>query len=314
MAGKIQVPLPVVLGHEAAGRVEATGPGVDGGRVGEHVVLTTLAHCGTCPECARGRPTMCAATWGRSDTPLQRGGRPVHKFAALSTFADQVVVSAAQAVPIPPEVPFASAALIGCCVLTGAGAVLNRARVRPGDTVAVIGAGGVGLNVLQTARIAGASRIIAIDTNPAKATQARRFGATDTLVGPEAADAVTGVRDLTGRGVDHVFECVGLPELIRAGADMLAPHGQLVLLGVGSATTEFTLPLSLMYLDKAVLGCRYGSAQPAADVQRYVEFYRSGLLLLDELVTRTYPIGAFDSAVEDARAGRLDRGVLVLVP
>lgn len=179
--GTIPFPVPVVLGHEGAGVVEAVGAGVTHVGPGDHVALSTLANCGACAECDRGRPTMCRQAIGRPGRPFGRGGRAVYQFASNSAFAERTVVKAVQAVRVPEEVPLPSAALIGCGVLTGVGAVLNRARVDRGDRVVVIGAGGIGLNVIQGARIAGALRIVAVDANPAKEAVARQFGATDFL-------------------------------------------------------------------------------------------------------------------------------------
>jgi Zn-dependent alcohol dehydrogenase len=213
-------------------------------------------------------------------------------------------VKAVQAVRIPEEIPLPSAALIGCGVLTGVGAVLNRANVDRGDSVLVIGTGGIGLNVLQGARIAGALRIVAVDANPAKEEVARRFGATHFLT------SVDSVRDVLPTGADHAFECVGRVELIRAAIDSLDRHGQAILLGVPPATAEASFLVSSMFLDKSILGCRYGSSRPQRDIALYADLYREGRLLLDELVTRTYPVEDFEKAVADAEAGRVARGVL----
>ncbi|MDH6699925.1 MULTISPECIES: Zn-dependent alcohol dehydrogenase [Streptomyces] len=302
--GTIPFPVPVVLGHEGAGVVEAVGAGVTHVAPGDHVALSTLANCGTCAECDRGRPTMCRRAIGRPGRPFARGGRPVFQFAADSAFAERTVVKAVQAVRIPDDLPLTSAALIGCGVLTGVGAVLNRARVDRGDSVLVIGTGGVGLNVLQGARIAGAVTIVAVDANPAKEAVAREFGATHflTSTGP--------VREILPDGVDHAFECVGRVELIRQAVDLLDRHGQAVLLGVPPAAAEASFLVSSLYLDKSVLGCRYGSSRPQRDIALYAELYRTGRLLLDELVTATYPVEEFDKARSDAEAGRVARAVL----
>ncbi|MEU1617619.1 Zn-dependent alcohol dehydrogenase [Streptomyces sp. NPDC005722] len=302
--GVIPFPVPVVLGHEGAGVVEATGAGVSHVAPGDHVALSTLANCGTCPDCDRGRPTMCRKAIGRPGRPFSRHGEPLFNFASNSAFAELTVVKAVQAVRLPDGIPLTSAALIGCGVLTGVGAALNRARVDRGDTVVVIGTGGVGLNVLQGARLAGASRIVAVDTNPAKEEPARLFGATDFT------DSAEAVRALLPTGADHVFECVGHVGLIRQAVDLLDRHGQAVLLGVPPADAEASFLVSSVYLDKSILGCRYGSSRPQRDIALYADLYRRGRLLLDELVTRTYPVEDFAEAVEDARGGRVARGVL----
>ncbi|MCI3272303.1 Zn-dependent alcohol dehydrogenase [Streptomyces cylindrosporus] len=302
--GTIPFPVPVVLGHEGAGVVEAVGAGVTHVSPGDHVSLSTLANCGTCADCDRGRPTMCRKAIGRPGQPFTQAGRPVHQFASNSAFAERTVVKAVQAIRIPKDIPMPSAALIGCGVLTGVGAVLNRARVDRGDSVLVIGTGGIGLNVLQGARIAGASRIVAVDANPGKEAVARQFGATDFLASTD------GVRDLLPTGVDHAFECVGRVELVRQAVDLLDRHGQAVLLGTAPATAEASFLVSSMFLDKSILGCRYGSSRPQRDIPLYAELYRQGRLLLDELVTETYPVEDFEKAVGDAEAGRVARGVL----
>ncbi|NUR66484.1 MAG: alcohol dehydrogenase catalytic domain-containing protein [Streptomyces sp.] len=302
--GTIPFPVPVVLGHEGAGVVAAVGAGVTHVVAGDHVALSTLANCGTCAECDRGRPTMCRQAIGRPGQPFSREGRPVFQFASNSAFAERTVVKAVQVVRIPKDIPLSSAALIGCGVLTGVGAVLNRARVDRGDSVVVIGTGGIGLNVLQGARIAGALRIVAVDANPAKEAVARQFGATDFLTSTD------GVRELLPTGADHAFECVGRVELIRQAIDLLDRHGQAVLLGVPPAGAEASFVVSSMYLDKSILGCRYGSSRPQRDIALYAELYREGRLLLDELVTETYPVEEFERAAADAEAGKVARGVL----
>ncbi|MFI1399360.1 Zn-dependent alcohol dehydrogenase [Streptomyces sp. NPDC020681] len=302
--GTIPFPAPVVLGHEGAGVVEAVGAGVGHVAPGDHVSLSTLANCGACADCDRGRPTMCRKAIGRPGRPFSRGGEPVFQFASNSAFAERTVVKAVQAVKIPAELPLTSAALIGCAVLTGVGAVLNRAKVGRGESVVVIGTGGIGLNVIQGARIAGASAIVAVDSNPAKEAVARQFGATDFL---PSAD---GVRDILPTGADHVFECVGHVGLIRQAIELLDRHGQAILLGMPAATAEASFLPAAMFLDKSILGCRYGSSRPQHDIALYAELYRQGTLLLDELVTETYPIEDFAKAADDAHHGRVARGVL----
>ncbi|MET7702742.1 MULTISPECIES: Zn-dependent alcohol dehydrogenase [unclassified Streptomyces] len=302
--GTIPFPVPVVLGHEGAGVVEAVGVGVTHVRPGDHVALSTLANCGACAECDRGRPTMCRQAIGRPQQPFSRGGQPLYQFAANSAFAERTLVKAVQAVRIPKDIPLPSAALIGCGVLTGVGAVLNRARVDRGDSVLVIGTGGIGLNVLQGARIAGALKIVAVDSNPAKEAVARQFGATDFLT------SVEGVREVLPHGADHAFECVGRVELIREAIDLLDRHGQAVLLGVPPSTAEASFLVSSLFLDKSILGCRYGASRPQRDIALYADLYRAGRLMLDELVTATYPVEDFDKAAQDAHEGRVARAVL----
>ncbi|MDQ0843434.1 Zn-dependent alcohol dehydrogenase [Streptomyces sp. V1I6] len=302
--GTIPFPVPVVLGHEGAGVVAAVGHGVGHVAPGDHVALSTLANCGACADCDRGRPTMCRRAIGRPGRPFSRAGTPLFQFASNSAFVERTVVKAVQAVRIPADIPLTSAALIGCGVLTGVGAVLNRADVQRGDTVVVIGTGGIGLNVLQGARIAGASAILAVDTNPAKEAVARQFGATHFL------GSADGVRDILPTGADHVFECVGSAALVRRAIELLDRRGQAILLGMPAPTAEASFLPASMFLDKSVLGCRYGSSRPQHDIALYADLYRRGGLLLDELVTATYPVEDFAKAAEDARQGRVARGVL----
>jgi Zn-dependent alcohol dehydrogenase len=305
ITGTIPFPTPVVLGHEGAGVVEAVGDSVSSVKVGDHVVLTTLGNCGACQFCDAGRPTMCRSTFGGRTTPFTWRDQPTYSFANASVFSERTVVKANQAVPIPSDVPFASAALVGCGVLTGVGAVLHRARVPEGASVAVIGVGGIGLNVIQGAALAGAGTIIAVDTNTRKERIALEFGATHFV------DSTDAVREVAKRGVDFTFECVGHVKLIRAAVDLLDWGGTCVMLGVPEATAEASFNVASMYLDKSILGCRYGSSQPQRDVRRYVDLYRRGRLKLDELVSASYPLAEMKSAVHDLESGALDaRGVL----
>ncbi|MFE0421457.1 alcohol dehydrogenase catalytic domain-containing protein [Streptomyces sp. NPDC058953] len=303
--GTIPFPVPVVLGHEGAGVVEAVGAGVRHVAPGDRVALSTLANCGACPDCDRGRPTMCRRAIGRPARPFSRGGTPLYQFAANSAFAERTLVKAVQAVRIPAGIPPASAAVLGCAVLTGVGAVLNRAKVARGETVVVIGVGGIGLNVVQGARLAGAATIVAIDTNPAKEPLARRFGATHFL--PAADEA----RTILPTGADHVFECVGRPALIRTAIDLLDRGGRAVLLGMTPPAAEATFLPAAMFLDKSLLGCRYGSSRPQHDLALYADLYRRGQLLLDELVSDTYPVEEFTKAATAVRSGTAARAVLI---
>jgi S-(hydroxymethyl)glutathione dehydrogenase/alcohol dehydrogenase len=294
-----------VLGHEGAGIVEAVGSEVTSVKEGDHVVLSTLGNCGACQYCDAGKPTMCRSTFGGRPQPFTWKGEPAYAFANASVFSERTVVKANQAVPIPKDVPLEAASLVGCGVLTGVGAVLQRARVPEGATALVIGVGGIGLNVIQGLALAGASTIIAVDTNPLKQEIASTFGATHFLESTEA------VKEVTPGGVDFAFECVGHVKLIRAAIDLLDWGGTAVMLGVPGFMDEASFNVSSMYLDKAVLGCRYGSSQPQRDIRRYVELYQQGRLKLDELVSARYPLGDITKAVHAMESGELAaRGVL----
>jgi Zn-dependent alcohol dehydrogenase len=306
--GTIPWPSPSVLGHEGAGVVAEVGPDVTSVKPGQHVVLTTLANCGVCKACNTGHPTWCRKSLGNMSQPFTVDGAPAWNFAGSSYFAEYTVVKEVQAVRIPDDVPLSSACLIGCGVLTGAGAALNRATIQPGEPVAVFGVGGVGLNAIQGCRIAGAGRIIAVDTVPSKESYARRFGATDFVDASGGADVVQAIKDLTRTGVMWAFDCVGHPAVLRNAIDVLDWGGNAVIIGMPPPTAEASFNVtSLNYIDRGILGCRYGSSRPRADVPMLVDLYRSGRLLLDELVSETYPL---EAVVEDLHAGKLARGVL----
>jgi S-(hydroxymethyl)glutathione dehydrogenase/alcohol dehydrogenase len=309
--GTLKPPYPLVLGHEAAGEVVEVGDGVSRAAVGDHVALNWQPACRMCWFCENGEPWLCATTSGIA--ALENGstldGAPAYVALGLGAFADEVVVPENAVIGVPAELDWPVAALLGCAVLTGTGAVRNTARVAVGTSVVVIGLGGVGLSVVAAARAAGATPVIAVDVSEAKKALAEAAGATDFVV---ASDGLSkDVRRLTaGRGADHAFECVGRVELIRQAIDALDRHGQAILLGVPPATAEASFRVSSMYLDKSILGCRYGSSRPQRDIALYAELYRQGRLLLDELVTRTYPVEDFERAAADAEAGRVARAVL----
>jgi S-(hydroxymethyl)glutathione dehydrogenase/alcohol dehydrogenase len=309
--GTIPWPSPSVLGHEGAGIVAEVGPGVSSVKPGQHVVLSTLANCGICKACNTGHPTWCRKSLGNMSQPFTVDGEPAWNFAGSSYFSEYTVVQEVQAIRIPDDVPLSSACLIGCGVLTGAGAALNRAKIQQGEPVAVFGVGGVGLNAIQGARIAGAGRIIAVDTVAAKEPHARTFGATDFVDASGDTDVVQAIKDLTRSGVMWAFDCVGHPAVLRNAVDVLDWGGNAVIIGMPPPTVEASFNITnLNYIDRGILGCRYGSSRPRSDVPMLVELYRSGRLLLDELVSEQYPLDRFEAVVEDLHAGKLARGVL----
>jgi Zn-dependent alcohol dehydrogenase len=313
--GTIPFPTPVVLGHEGAGVVTQVGDAVTKVAVGDHVVLTTLGNCGRCAACDRGQPTHCRDTMGRLGRPFTVGGEKAFSFANTGVFTEEVVVTETQAVVIDPDVPLSAACLIGCAVVTGAGAVLNRARVRPGQTVVIIGAGGIGQSAIQAARISAAGRIVVVDANPGKEAVARRFGATDFVDASAVDDTVEAVKALRlPKGADHVIECVGHPALIRQGVELLDWGGTLTLLGVPKLGTEASFVVNDLYNDKSILGCRYGSTRPHHDIPLLVSFYKDGRLLLDEMVSQVYPLDQITQALDDLHHGKLNRGVLAVAP
>ncbi len=315
---------PSVLGHEGAGIVEAVGPGVTSVEPGDHVVVTTLANCGRCRACTTGHPTWCIRSLGNVSTPFEYAGQPASNFAATSVFVERTVVTEMQAIKISRDVPFTSACLIGCGVLTGVGAVLNRAKVQPGDTAAVFGVGGVGLNVIQGLRLSNASRIIAVDTVADKEQLARQFGATD-FVDATTDDAAKQIRSIVPHapgsipgalgpgGVTWAFDCVGHTSVLRSALDSLDWGGTALAIGIPPRGSEVAVDVNaLAYVDRTLMGCRYGSARPQHDVPLLVELYLEGRLMLDELVTETRPLEEFKTIVESMHHGRLARGVLIV--
>ena len=308
--GTIPFPPPVVMGHEGAGVVEAIGDAVTKVAVGDHVVLTTLGNCGRCDACDRGQPTHCRDTAGKLKAPFTMGGERAFQFANAGVFAERTVVTETQAVVIDRDVPLASASLIGCAVLTGTGAVLNRAQPRPGQSALVIGIGGIGLNVLQGLAISSCGPIIAVDANPAKEPAARQFGATHFIAAGPDVDTAEAVREICPNGVEYAFECVGHPGLIRQSIDLLDWGGSCVLLGVPKLGTEASFVVNSLYNDKSIMGCRYGSARPHHDIKLFVELYQAGKLKLDELVSATYAPDQVQEALDAMSDGSLNRAVL----
>lgn len=317
--GTIDWPAPAVMGHEGAGVVEKVGPGVADLAVGDHVALHTLANCGTCGPCESGKPTQCRRSYGNRSQPFRRNGEPVQNFAATSTFVEKTVVKASQAVKIDPAVPLDIACVVGCGVLTGVGSVINRAQVKPGETAAVFGIGGVGLNVLQGLRLAGASRIVAIDLLPSREEKARAFGATD-FVDASQGNTPQRIRDIVsngqpdqGSGVDWAFECVGNTRVLADAMASLGWGGNCVIVGTTAVGTTAEISLTpLAFVDRGVMGARYGASRPHRDIPSYIAQYRQGKLMLDELVTQRYDLSEFEQAFHDLEAGKLARGVFVL--
>jgi S-(hydroxymethyl)glutathione dehydrogenase/alcohol dehydrogenase len=308
--GTIPFPTPVVLGHEGAGIVEEVGSNVSLVKPGDTVVLTTLGNCGRCPKCETGRPTQCPETFGKLTKPFTVNGKAAYSFANTSVFVERTVVKESQAVPIDTRVPLDKAALIGCAVLTGAGAVFNRARVGQGDSVAVFGVGGIGLNAIQASFLAGATTIVAVDMVAAKEKMAREFGATHFIDASVTSDTVKAIQEIVPGGVTFSFEAVGHPAVMRNAIDCVGWGGSCVMLGVPPLGTEVSFVAAGLYNDKAILGCRYGTSRPRADIPMLADLYLAGRLKLDELVTRTYPLDEIQTVFDDVTAGSLARGVL----
>lgn len=309
---------PVVLGHEGAGIVREVGSSVTAVQPGDHVVLCWAPACGVCPPCREGRAVLCdrleKVTY-RNKLPsgalrLHARGQAVAPFLGTACFSSWVVVPAEGAIPVPSDVPFESLATLGCAVLTGVGAVTNAAQVPPGARVAVIGAGGVGLNVVQGAAISACEQIIAIDVRPAPLALATQFGATHTI--EAAPDVPAAVRDLTsGRGVDFVFDTVGSPATLTAAVASARKGGTIVLTGLSRGDSQAAFPMfPFVMQEKRLIGSVYGSGQPTRDIPRLISLYREGRLKLRELVSRTYTLDGVNDALAALAASDGARGVI----
>ena len=319
MTGATKHAVPVVTGHEGAGVVQAVGPGVTQVQPGDHVALNWAPSCGRCFYCLNGRSSLCgtyvepiwAGTMMDGTTRLSKAGQPVYHFSALACFADYTVVPKECCVPLSKDVPLTIAALIGCAVTTGVGAALNTVQVKPGSSVAVFGIGGVGLSVIMGAKLAGAGRIMAIDTNEAKGEIARAFGATDFLI--TYPDVNEDIRRMTGgRGADYVFEAVGIPAVQEQSLDAARPGGTVVLVGISPMGSGTNLPGAIITRqEKTVTGSYYGTANPARDFPLYADLYLKGKLDLDSLVSKTYPLAAINEAYAEMLSGEIARGLIV---
>lgn len=319
ISGATKHPLPVVPGHEGAGIVEAVGDGVTRIQPGDHVVLNWAPSCGHCFYCLRGKPNLCDTFVGPiwngvmlDGTPrLRWNDQPVYHFSALAAFAEYAVVPQETCVVIRSDVLLSVAALVGCAVTTGVGAVLYSAQVQAGDRVAVFGCGGVGLSVILGAQLAGAQQIIAIDRVPQKLELAKQFGATDVIdVGQ--ADAVALVRQLTaGRGADVTFEAAGVLQLQTASVEAARPGGKAIWVGLSAMGSSTSLSgAQLVRQEKTVIGSYYGSAHTARDFPFLLDLYAAGKLNLDRLISRTYRLVEINAAFEAMLNGEVARGVV----
>jgi S-(hydroxymethyl)glutathione dehydrogenase/alcohol dehydrogenase len=308
-------PTPSVLGHELAGVVAAIGPEVTQLRVGDHVVGSLTQACGTCARCLSGRPFQClhpeSTLRPAAEAPrLSRDGAALHQGFGLGGFAERALVHENQLVAVSNAIPFAQAALLGCGVVTGAGAVLNTANVRAGDSVVIVGGGGVGLNAISGARIAGASRIVVIDVQPKRLEAARRFGATD-VIDSTTSKPVEAVRDLLPRGADHVFDFVGLKAVSEQGLEMLGVGGGLYLVGLARPDIDVALNvMSAIAGQKRVEGVSYGSTNFKRDIPMYADLYLQGRMNLDDLVSRTIALREVNDGYAASRDGSLTRVVV----
>jgi S-(hydroxymethyl)glutathione dehydrogenase/alcohol dehydrogenase len=320
VTGLLRGRLPCVLGHEGAGIVEEVGEGVSHLAPGDKVVLSWVTPCGRCYFCRLAKPHLCELgerinktnRMPDGTTRVHKDGQDLDVFSAIGTMAEFSVAPANAAVKLPPDAPLDKCALLGCAVTTGVGAVFNTAGVIPGSSVAVFGAGGVGLNAIQGAVIAGAERIIAVDAQPSKLEMAKMFGATD-VVDASKTDAVESIRALTeGRGVDYAFEAIGTKRTVEQAFEATRKAGTCVVIGLGSIKESVSLNLFFLpLLEKRLLGCWYGSADVHRDIPRLLALYRAGKLKLDALVTRTYRLEEIDEAFAAMNAGANARGVIL---
>ena len=314
--------LPMVLGHEGSGVVEAVGEEVTLLEPGDHVVLTFSPSCGKCYFCTLGRPNLCVTPFHKGGsgrlrldgTPrLWKGDQKIRQFFGLATFAEYTVVPEETAIRIPRDVPLDSACLLGCAVTTGVGAVINTAQVEPGSTVAVFGIGGVGLNVVQGANLAGADKVIAIDILDRKLEWARDFGATH-IINAFREDVNSRIREITdGLGADYAFEAIGNVQVMAQALRSVRRGGKTVIIGSTERGKLLSIsPGELLSDEKILMGSRNGSVRPRTDIPMLIRLYKNGRIKLDELITRRYPLEEVNTALEDLQKGVLARGVLII--
>jgi len=303
--------LPAVYGHEAAGRVTALGEGVRGMAIGDRVLVTLIRSCGTCPDCARNQPAYCFGNEKRPAALTDADGTEVEKAMECGAFAEKVLVDQSQIAPLGEEITPESACLLACGVPTGVGAVVNTAQVRPGDAVVVIGAGGVGLNAIQGARIAGAGRIVAMDLEPSKLADAMEFGATDTLLA-SAPKPWKEIRKITGgKLADHVFVTVGALPAYDMAPRLLGTQGTVYAVGMPHSGDQSSYePVILAALGQGIRGTKMGDVVLARDIPWMVDLYTQGRLQLDSLISKRWRFDQINEAIADTKTGQARRNVL----
>lgn len=316
LEGDMPFPLPAILGHEAAGIVEQVGSDVTTCKPGDHIIVSLTFNCGHCEQCHSGHAYRCMTPEAarRADEParLFRGNERFTPFMNTGSFAEMMLVHESGCVPIRRDMPFDRACLIACGVSTGFGAAVNTANVRPGESVAVIGCGGVGLSAINGAAVAGAGRIIAIDRLPLKMEMARSFGATD-VIDATAGNVVEQILALTGgRGVDHALECIGRKETIEDAFAMLAKGGTATVVGVARADARIELPPIAFLREKKIQGSMMGGIRLAVDIPRYVDMYMKGQLKLDQLISQRLKLSEINKGFDDMRRGDVARSVILL--
>jgi Zn-dependent alcohol dehydrogenase len=322
MKGDLSVPVPIVLGHEAAGTVEKVGSGVTGLQPGDKVVLTVASYCGECPACLMGVPSSCedypqtAMLMGTMPDGTKRLHRPsgdeLNHFMAQSSFAEYAIVHRSAAVKVRDDAPLDVVCLLGCGASTGIGAVINKARVKAGNSVAVFGCGGVGLAVIMAAKLVGAHPIVAVDLLDSKLEMAREFGATH-VVNAASGDPVIQIATDCAGGVDYSFEAIGSTPVMTQAFHSIYPRpgGMAVVLGLAPIGATFPIEAWRFMREVVITGCTVGSIRPQLDIPRYVDLFMAGLLPLDKLVSARYSLEQINDAVNDTLQGSIMRGVVV---
>ncbi len=311
-----RLPLPAVMGHESAGIIQAVGEGVDYVKPGDHVITCLSIFCGNCEHCLTGHPNRCqnqaATSRAKGAAPrLNRGDTPVGQFARLGGFAEEMLVHENAVVKIREDMPLDKAALIGCGVTTGVGAVFKTAKIEPGTTVCVVGAGGIGLSAIQGARIAGASRIIAVDLGSAKLETAQVCGATDVIDANETDDVVAAVREMTGGGVDYAFEAIGRKETVEQVWKMSRMGGTSVVIGMMPFGQKIEITgYEIFMQEKTLKGSMMGSNAFRVDMPRYIDMYLDGRLKLDEMISHTIALEEINEGYEMMKRGEGARTVI----
>ena len=320
MNGDWPSPMPIVPGHEAAGEIAECGPGVTTVKPGDHVIFSFRPHCGRCKYCSQGRTVLCI---GRASVPpgslydgtlrIKHKGQGINQMARIGTFAEEVVVPEEMVVPIRKDMPWPQAALVGCCVATGVGAVTRHAKIEAGSTVLVIGCGGVGLNAIQGAVLSGAGKIIAADILDNKLEMAKTFGATHTINTATDNDPVKKVKAIAGGlGVDYSFDAVSNGATQALAFDALAPGGHAVAVGISAATVKAQYsPFMMVFTEKTISGTFYGSVRPNVDFPVLVDHYMNKKLNIDGLISRTYKLQDINEGFKRMMAGEVARGVVV---
>ncbi len=310
-------PLPMVLGHEAAGVVEEVGAAVRSARPGDHVIINLAPFCGRCDDCASGKVYLCEHKRGPPGhlydgaTRLAKGGRRIYHFANSAAYANHAIIHESSAIRIGKHIPLEKACLVGCALAAGIGAAMNTAKVEPGQSVAVFGCGGVGLNVIQGARLAGASSILAVDLLESKLAKAREFGATETI-DASMEDPVKRILELTrNRGVDYAFEVVGRVETIQQAYQSIRPSGKCLVVGVVSDKSELSIVPRTLLQEKTIMGTRFGSTRAPRDFPLYLDLYMQGRLKIDELITSYAKLEDINDAIHNLERGEAIRTVML---